>query len=71
MKNNMTFTPEETEKLKAMLLFLVKKKHNESQGHGGFQLKELTPILKELEADEEIELHPTINSRMYFLTKTK
>jgi hypothetical protein len=63
----MKFNQEEISKLKAMLLFLVKRKSNESGGHCGFHLKELEPVLKDLEADGKIETHPTINSQMYFL----
>lgn len=65
----MNFTPEETEKLKAMLLFLIKKKHKESGGSGGFLPSELQPVLKEMVIDGTIEKHETINSQMYFLTK--
>lgn len=63
----MTFTPKETKKLKAMLLFLVKKKYNESGGHCGFHIMELKPILEELEKDGEIKLRQTINNNQYFL----
>ena len=63
----MTFNQEEISKLKAMLLFLVKKKHKESDGHSGFHINELEPVLKQLEEDGEVETHPTINTRMYFL----
>ena len=63
----MQYTDEEISKLKAMLLFLVKKKHNESDGHSGFHINELEPVLKQLEEDGEVETHPTINTRMYFL----
>ncbi|MBW2961294.1 hypothetical protein [Mesonia aestuariivivens] len=63
----MQYTDEEISKLKAMLLFLVKKKHNESDGHCGFHINELEPVLKQLEEDGEVETRPTINTRMYFL----
>lgn len=63
----MEFTPEEKEKLKAMFLFVVKKKHRASGGHCGFQMRDLNPILEELEAEGKIELRPTINCNQYFL----
>ena len=63
----MTFNQEEISKLKSMLLFLVKKKHKESDGHSGFHINELEPVLKKQEEDGEVETHPTINTRMYFL----
>lgn len=63
----MTFTPEETQKLKAMMLFLVKKKHKESAGNCGFHLRELKPFLEELENEGSIKLRPTINEHQYFL----
>lgn len=63
----MTFTPEETEKLKTMFTFIIKKKHVQSNGHSGFSLEDLKPILNQLEADGVIDLRPTINSRKYFL----
>lgn len=65
----MKFSEEETKKLKAMMLFLVKRKHKESAGHSGFHLDDLKPILDKLEKEGKIQLRPTINSRMYFLTK--
>lgn len=65
----MEFSEEETQKLKAMLLFLVKRKQSQSAGHSGFHLNDLKPVLEELEKDGRIELRRTINSRMYFLTK--
>lgn len=64
----MEFTSDETKKLKAMLLYLVQKKHKQSEGHCGFNTNELNPILEELEADGEIIKRPTINSDRYFLT---
>jgi len=63
----MQFTPEEKTKLKAMMLFLVKKKHMESAGNCGFQINELQPFLDELEHEGSIKLRPTINSNHYFL----
>lgn len=64
----MDFTPDETEKLKAMMLYLVKKKHNLSDGNCGFQATELNPILDELVKEGHLQLRPTINSNQYFLT---
>lgn len=67
----MTFSEEETKKLKAMFLFIIKRKHKESGGHGGFHVMELEPILEELEKDGEITLRRTINNDRYFLTLKK
>lgn len=64
----MKFTPDETKKLKAMLLYMVTKKHNESAGHCGFHLKELEPILEELTNEGSIIKRPTIHNDQYFLT---
>lgn len=64
----MTFTPEETKKLKAMLLYMVEKKHQQSEGHCGFHAIDLNPILEELEKDGNIVKRPTVNSERYFLT---
>lgn len=64
----MEFTPEETKKIKTMLLFLVKKKHNESGGHCGFGILELLPFLRELEQENKIQTRPTIHDNKYFLT---
>lgn len=62
-----TFTPEETKKLKNMFTFIIKKKHIESDGNCGFGLMELQSILDELTADGTIVKRPTINSEKYFL----
>lgn len=41
-------------------------------GESGFNIKELTPILEDLESETRIIKRPTINSSAYFLTfKTK
>ena len=64
----MTFTPDETKKLKAMLLYMVTKKHNESAGHCGFQLNELEPILEELSKEGNVQKRTTIHNDQYFLT---
>lgn len=50
-----------------MLLFLVKRKHNESTGHCGFGLLELQSLLDEMEEAGEIVKKRTINSSKYFL----
>jgi hypothetical protein len=63
----MTFTPDETTKLKAMLLYLAKKKHQVSDGKCGFLANELDPILDELVREGQLTLRPTINSNQYFL----
>ncbi len=67
----MNFTPEEIGKLKAMLLFLIKKKARESGGHGGFHIHELNPILESLANDGEVISRPTINHIKYFLNDEK
>lgn len=64
----MEFTEDEIAKLKAMLFYLVSKKHQQSDGKCGFHLSELKPIMDELEKDQKVILRPTINSKMYFLT---
>lgn len=64
----MNYTDDEIKKLKAMLFYLVSKKHKESDGKCGFHLSELKPIMDELEKDRAVVLRPTINSSMYFLT---
>ena len=64
----MTFTPEETEKIKTMFKFIVKKQSKESDGKSGFTLNQLKPILEELEAENQIIKRPTINGNAYFLT---
>ncbi|PHQ27873.1 hypothetical protein [Leeuwenhoekiella nanhaiensis] len=63
----MQFSPEEIEKLKTMMLFLIRRKSNESAGHCGFHLKELEPILQQLVDEGKVELRPTINNNKYFL----
>lgn len=67
----MNFTPEENTKLKAMLIFLMKKKHRESDGKCGFHLSELQPILDELSDDGVIHKRPTINNNKYFINPSK
>lgn len=64
----MTFTSEEIKKLKAMFLFVIKRKHNESGGHCGFHIMELNEILEELEKEGQIQLRKTIHKDKYFLT---
>lgn len=64
----MQFTKEETKKLKAMMHFIVKKQHIESDGHSGFHLKHLQPILDEMVEDKTLVLRPTIHTNKYFLT---
>ena len=67
----MQFSEEETKKLKAMFLFIVKRKHKSSEGKCGFNMKELEPILDELEKEGQIKKRPTINSNAYFLNINK
>lgn len=63
----MDFSSEETVKLKAMFSFIIKKKHIQSDGKSGFVMKELQPILDEMENEGTILRRPTINSSAYFL----
>ncbi|WP_179022029.1 hypothetical protein [Winogradskyella forsetii] len=67
----MNFTPEETESIKKMFKFIVKKQHEFSDGKSGFRLNQLLPILEELEKETQIIKRPTINSYAYFLTTKK
>lgn len=63
----MTLTPEETKKIKQMFRFLIKKKQEQTDGHNGFYLQELEPILDRMAQDGEIEMRPSINRNTYFL----
>lgn len=63
----MDFTPEEKQKVKAMLIFLVKKKHKSSGGHCGFHPIELLELLEELVIDGEIISRDTIHAKRYYL----
>lgn len=64
----MQFTPEEKQKLKTMLKFLVKKKSKESGGHCGFHVHELNPLLDELVEEGHIKSRDTLHSNKFFLT---
>lgn len=63
----MQFTPTEKEKLKAMVMYLVKKKHKTSDGHCGFHFSQLNKILDELVDEGKLQLRSTINTNKYFL----
>lgn len=63
----MQFNEEETAKLKAMLGFLIKKKHRESNGKCGFHIMELQPLLDDMVAEGVITKRPTINNSQYFI----
>lgn len=65
----MNYTDDEKKKLKAMLAYLIDKKHKESGGHSGFHPSELKPVLEDMVDDGDIEKHRTINSTMYFKSK--
>lgn len=65
--HSMTFTPEEIEKLKAMMMYLVKKKHQLSEGNCGFHLQELQPIMDELAEEGKLIIRPTINKNQFFI----
>lgn len=58
----MTFSYLEKEKFKKMLLYAVKQKAMQTQGHNGFSLYELQPILDELESEGKIRLRPVVGS---------
>ncbi|CAL67437.1 hypothetical protein [Christiangramia forsetii] len=62
----MNLTPEEKEDIKSLLLFLVEKKSEISDGHNGFHLKELEPFLQELVEEQKIKCRPTITADNYF-----
>jgi len=64
----MQFTTEETTKIKAMLLYVVRKKQMESDFKCGFHITELNIILEELVKEGKIIKRPTINNDKYFLT---
>ncbi|SOC79846.1 hypothetical protein SAMN06296241_1384 [Salinimicrobium sediminis] len=64
----MQFSPEEKNKLKAMLLFLVKRKSKESGGHCGFHVNELNPFLDELVEEKKIKSRDTLHSNKFFLS---
>ena len=63
----MEFSTEETEKLKRMLLFLVKRKHNESGGHNGLHPMDLIRILEEMEGEGSVQRKKVMNGTKYFL----
>lgn len=66
----MQLTPEETEKVKVMLSYLIDKKHDQTGGHSGFHPREFEPVLQEMVNDGAIEQRETINSKMYFKSKS-
>lgn len=63
----MTFTPEETDKIKRMFMFLINLKHKQTDGHGGFHLFDIRPILEELEKEGKVISRPTLHNKKYFL----
>lgn len=63
----MRFSDEEIEKIKRMLLFLVKRKHNESEGHNGFHPNDLLELLGEMEREGSIRARRVMNGTKYFL----
>ncbi|MBD0822615.1 hypothetical protein [Aestuariibaculum marinum] len=65
----MTFTPEETSKIKAMLLYIIKQNEKQTGGHGGFHITDLNPLLEDLEKEGKIKLRRTIHNSKYFLNK--
>ncbi len=62
----MEFTPEELEKLQRMFLFLIEKKQEQSNGHNGFHLLELQPILNEMVNKGLVKKRPSLNHDFYF-----
>lgn len=67
----MEFTPEEKEKLKKVLHFLVRRKDKESGGHCGFHPIELLGLMEELVSEGEIIARDTLHTKRYFLAKNK
>lgn len=65
----MRFTPEEREKLKKVMLFLVRKKDQQSAGHCGYHPIELLELFEELVADGQIVGRDTLHTKRYFLVK--
>lgn len=63
----MNFTPEEQDKLKTMLTFLIKRKHVESGGHCGFTPRELEPILDDMVDEGLLVKRNTIHNYQYFI----
>lgn len=66
----MKFDEIEMDKFKKMLLYAIQIKAKQTQGHNGFNLKELQPILDELESEGKIKKRDTVgsncNSSTYF-----
>lgn len=67
----MQYSSDEIKKLKAMLLYLVQKLDKKSDGHSGFHVKELEPILDDMVKDGVLQKRQTIHVDKYFLTKTQ
>ena len=67
----MQFSPEEISKIKSMLLYLIRKKHNDSGGHCGFGLFDIKPFLEELESEGQIISRRTIHENKYFINPKK
>ena len=65
----MRYTPEEREKLKKVMLFLVHKKDQLSGGHCGFHPVELLELFEELANEGKIIRRDTLHTIRYFLVK--
>ena len=65
----MRLTPEQKQSVKKMLHFLVTKKSEQSAGHCGFHLMDLSEYLKELQDEGKIIGRKTLHSTRYFLEK--
>lgn len=63
----MNYTPKEREKLKAVIMYLIKAKDKRSDGKCGFRLLELQEIFDELEQEGKIKLRASHQSNLYTL----
>lgn len=65
----MKFTETEKERLKEMLLYLIKQKEKQSGGHNGFTLFDLRPIIQKLEEEGKIKSRKAKSGVRYFINK--
>lgn len=71
----MEFTAEEREKLKKVMMFLVRRRHNDSGGHCGFHpvdfLKTMGGLMEDLTAEGQVDERDSLHTKRYFLAKNK
>lgn len=65
----MTFTPEEQTRVENFLLFLIKKKEQQSGGHNGLHIGDVTDILETMIESKKIIERPNPTKTMYYLNK--